>query len=84
MANRFSSLTDIMYYILISLISPLHSYGAINKVEKMSKERVWLAVGTLYSTINTLLNNDLIVLIGVDETHSNIKRNRLMFRRFQS
>lgn len=72
--NNFSPLTEVMYYILLSLITPMHGYGVIKNVEKMSDGRVVLAAGTLYGALSTLLNNNLIILIGEDE---NNKRRKL-------
>ena len=49
------ALTEGVYYILLSLLQPLHGYGIIQNVEKLSAGRVRLAAGTLYGAINTLL-----------------------------
>lgn len=72
--QKYSPLTEVMYYILISLINPMHGYGVIKNVENISTGRVVLAAGTLYGALNTLLSNNLIVLIGEDE---NNKRRKL-------
>ena len=58
MANL--ALTEAVYYILLSLIQPLHGYGIMQNVEKLSKGRVRLAAGTLYGAINTLLEKGWI------------------------
>jgi DNA-binding PadR family transcriptional regulator len=47
-------LTEAVYYILLSLEEPLHGYGIIKNVEKLSGGRVRLAPGTLYGALNTL------------------------------
>lgn len=49
------TLTEAVYYILISLQQPLHGYGIMQNVERLSNGRVRLAAGTLYGAINTLL-----------------------------
>ena len=49
------ALTEAVYYILISLYEPLHGYGVIQNVEKLSGGRVRLGAGTLYGALNTLL-----------------------------
>ncbi len=59
-------MTEVTFYILISLVEPLHGYGIILKVEAMTGGRVKLAAGTLYGALNNLLNNGLIERIGVD------------------
>ena len=61
---RQSPLTEATYYILVSLTEPLHGYGIIKKVEKMSNGRVKLAAGTLYGAINSLVSNKLIKPMG--------------------
>ena len=50
------ALTEAVYYILLSLQTPLHGYGIIQNVDAWSKGRVKLAPGTLYGAINTLLD----------------------------
>ena len=55
MLNESIALTEAVYYILLSLHSPLHGYGVMQKVSEMSNGRVNLAAGTLYGAISTLL-----------------------------
>ncbi|AGK95764.1 PadR family transcriptional regulator [Clostridium pasteurianum] len=54
------ALTEAVYYILLSLFEPLHGYGIMQNVNKLSNERVNLAPGTLYGAINTLLEKKWI------------------------
>lgn len=54
------ALTEAVYYILLSLITPRHGYGIIQNVEALSNGRVRLAAGTLYGAINTLLEKNWI------------------------
>ena len=57
------ALTEAVYYILLSLQEPLHGYGIIQNVEKLSGGRVRLAAGTLYGAINTLLEKGWIIAL---------------------
>ena len=57
------ALTEGVYYILLSLLQPLHGYGIIQNVEKLSAGRVRLASGTLYGAINTLLEKGWIAAL---------------------
>ena len=57
------ALTEAVYYILLSLIEPLHGYGIMQNVEQLSNGRVKLAAGTLYGAINTLLEKGWIVAL---------------------
>ena len=58
MANP--ALTEAVFYILLSLKTPLHGYGIIQNVESLSHGRVRLAAGTLYGALNTLLEKGWI------------------------
>ena len=57
------ALTEAVYYILLSLLEPLHGYGIIQNVEQLSGARVRLAAGTLYGAINTLLEKGWITAL---------------------
>ena len=53
-------LTEAVYYILLSLPSPLHGYGIMQKIEDMTDGRLIISAGTLYGAINTLLERGWI------------------------
>lgn len=67
--NKLSNqaLTEAVYYILLSLIKPLHGYGIMQNVEQLSNGRVKLAAGTLYGAINTLLEKGWIVALSEEK-----------------
>ena len=54
------ALTEAVYFILLSVIEPMHGYGIMQLTEKLSGGRVRLAAGTLYGAINTLLEKGWI------------------------
>ncbi|MBI9101603.1 MAG: helix-turn-helix transcriptional regulator [Spirochaetales bacterium] len=54
------ALTEAVFYILLSLLNPLHGYGIMQKVAMLSNNRVKLGSGTLYGAINTLLEKGWI------------------------
>jgi Predicted transcriptional regulators len=60
MSNENIALTEAVYYILLSLYSPLHGYGIMQKAEELSSGRVRLAAGTLYGAISTMLEKGWI------------------------
>jgi len=62
-----SALTEAVYYILLSLKNPLHGYGIMQHVEKISKGRVRLAAGTLYGAINSLLEKNWVKALNNSE-----------------
>ena len=61
MANQ--ALTEAVYYILLSLAEPMHGYGIMQNVEKLSGGRVRLAAGTLYGAISSLLEKGWITAL---------------------
>ena len=68
MNESLGVLTEAAFYILISTYTPLHGYGIMQNVEKISNGRVKLGAGTLYGAINTLIKKKFIVeLIPVNE-----------------
>lgn len=60
MTTENIALTEAVYYILLSLYTPLHGYGIMQNVETLSAGRVKLAAGTLYGALNTMLEKDWI------------------------
>ena len=54
------ALTEAVYYILLSLYTPLHGYGIMQNVGALSNGRVSLAAGTLYGAISTMLEKGWI------------------------
>ena len=65
MANQ--ALTEAVYYILLSLLSPRHGYGIMQNTEILSAGRVKLAAGTLYGAINSLLEKGWITAISEEK-----------------
>ncbi len=61
------ALTEAVFYILLSLTEPMHGYGIMQNVSKLSNGRVNLAAGTLYGALNTLLEKGWIRLQPSDE-----------------
>jgi len=58
--NGQAALTEAVYYILLSLVTPRHGYGIMQETERMSSGRVKLAAGTLYGALNGLLDRGWI------------------------
>lgn len=54
------ALTEAVYYILLSLLRPMHGYGIIQNADQLSNGRVKLAAGTLYGALNTLTDKGWI------------------------
>jgi len=65
-SSERGALTEAVYYILLSLFTPLHGYGIMQFVREISKERVNLGPGTLYGALNTLLDKGWIRALSPD------------------
>ena len=59
-----AALTEAVFYILLSLDAPLHGYGIMQNVERLSGGRVRLAAGTLYGALTTLTERGWIEAAG--------------------
>ena len=57
------ALTEAVYYILLSLLTPRHGYGIMQNAEMLSGGPVKLAAGTLYGAINSLLEKGWIMAL---------------------
>lgn len=58
--HKLMPLTETSFYILISLLEPLHGYAIMQKVEKLSNGRIMFGPGTLYGALNNLQSLGLI------------------------
>lgn len=58
--QKSSPLTEAVYYILLSLQTPMHGYGIMQNVNKLTNGRLNLGAGTLYGAINALLAKNFI------------------------
>ena len=59
-------ITETTYYIMLTLIEPLHGYGIMQQVRQYSEGRIDLAPGTLYGALSNLKKQKLIDLIAED------------------
>ena len=60
-------MTEVSYYVLLSLTKPLHGYAVMQNVEVLSKGTVTIAPGTLYGILDNLTKQNLIVLLGTSD-----------------
>jgi DNA-binding PadR family transcriptional regulator len=65
--TKYLPLSESTYYILLSLIEPLHGYGVMQKVEVISEGKVTIGPGTLYGAFSTLEKEGLISMVKEEE-----------------
>jgi DNA-binding PadR family transcriptional regulator len=67
MANDNNSkpglMTETTFYILLSLVEPLHGYVVMKKVEEISEGTVTIGPGTLYGAFSKLEKDKLIEVV---------------------
>ena len=61
--TKLLPLTEATYYIMLSLIEPLHGYAVMQKVERISQGTVKVGPGTLYGVFTALEQTGLIVKV---------------------
>ncbi|MEK4008231.1 PadR family transcriptional regulator [Paenibacillus sp. FSL H3-0333] len=65
--NEYGALTEGVYYILLSLLTPMHGYRIMQNVKLLSNQRVELGAGTLYGALSTLVERGWIKLLAGGE-----------------
>lgn len=58
------ALTEVTFYILISLYQPRHGYSIMQYIEEKTSRRLVLGAGTLYGALNTLCEKGWISAYG--------------------
>lgn len=61
---KYLPLSESTAYILLALSEPLHGYGVMQMVERISESTVKLGPGTLYGALTTLESEGLIKKVG--------------------
>ena len=60
---KYLPLSEATFYILLSLVEPLHGYGVMQKVETISEGTVTIGPGTLYGAFTSLEKDMLIKMV---------------------
>jgi len=61
--DKYLPLTESTYYIMLTLVDPLHGYAVMKKIEEISKGTVKVGPGTLYGAFTLLEKEALIVKV---------------------
>ncbi len=62
--TKGGALTEVTFFILLSLYTPKHGYAIMQFIENETKGRLILGAGTLYGALNTLQDKGWIMLFG--------------------
>lgn len=55
-----NALTEAVYYILLSVLKPMHGYGIMQQISALSGGRLNISAGTLYGALSSLLEKGWI------------------------
>jgi DNA-binding PadR family transcriptional regulator len=61
--KKYLPLTESTYYIMLTLVKPLHGYAVMQRIEEISKGTVKVGPGTLYGAFTSLEKEGLIVKV---------------------
>jgi DNA-binding PadR family transcriptional regulator len=61
---KYLPMTESTTYIMLSLLEPLHGYGVMQKVKRISDGTVQVGPGTLYGAFSSLEKEGLIYKVG--------------------
>lgn len=62
-AETYLPLSEATYYVMLALLEPLHGYGVMQEVERLSEGVVKVGAGTVYGVFSTLEEAGLIVMV---------------------
>ncbi|WP_042351900.1 PadR family transcriptional regulator [Bacillus massiliigorillae] len=60
-------LTDSTYYILLTMVNPIHGYGIMQEIEQMSQGTMTIGPASLYTILKKLQTAQLIDLVPSDD-----------------
>lgn len=65
------ALTEVSFYILLSLYTPKHGYAIMQFVEEKTQGRLVLGAGSLYGALNNMQKKNWIAPYGNDSSRKN-------------
>lgn len=61
--KKYIPMTETIYYTLLSVMSPRHGYAIIQYVNSLTRGRVLLGTGTLYTMVGRLVADGVIEMV---------------------
>lgn len=63
LTKKYCPMTETIFYTLLALLTPNHGYGIMKFVRELTKDRVKLGTGTLYTMLGRLVEDQMITVI---------------------
>ena len=64
--KKYNPMTETTYYTLLSVKVPRHGYAIMQFVSELTKKRIQLGTGTLYTMLGRLVEDQLILILSVE------------------
>ena len=61
--KKYIPMTETTYYTLLSVVTPRHGYAIMQYVSELTKGRIVLGTGTLYTMVGRLVADGVIVTV---------------------
>ena len=61
--KKYIPMTETIYYTLLAVTEPRHGYAIIQYVRELTKGRILLGTGTLYTMVGRLQADELIAIV---------------------
>lgn len=65
--KKYIPMTETTYYTLLSVITPRHGYAIMQYVSQLTKGRIVLGTGTLYTMVGRLVTDGVIETVPNEE-----------------
>lgn len=65
--KKYCPMTETIFYTLLALLEPNHGYGIMKFVRELTKERVKMGTGTLYTMLGRLVEDQMISIVHEEE-----------------
>lgn len=65
--KKYVPMTETTYYTLLSVTEPRHGYAIMQYVSELTKERIMLGTGTLYTMVGRLVSDGVIEIVPSEE-----------------
>lgn len=65
-------MTETTYYTLLSVQEPRHGYAIMQFVSELTKKRIQLGTGTLYTMLGRLVDDELVEILSIEDNGKKI------------
>lgn len=65
--KKYTPMTETTYYTLLSVTVPRHGYAVMQYVNELTKGRISLGTGTLYTMVGRLVKDGVIIAVPRDD-----------------